>query len=441
VCEALRTHGPKILVDPLIQLGLKRVIGWREPKAHAALLEALAVHGLDERQAITAISEDITWVPPIVEGAQDEEPWQLKKWRTSWLRTMATRESHVSASQVLEQAAAEGWHYIALNPSHHQFMVDAMAAVAEAGGVDPDAAQEIVAGAREQVERPDKSPRSNGANRDATDDVVLLGVAKPKVGKERIEPFPYTLAKDIDQNEPKDELIAGFIDADEMAGIFGPMEAGKSNLAVDLTGHIACDLPWCGRKVQSGPVVYFAPERSKVIRRRLKAWMLYHPVTDMPVAVVGCGIDLRTGVIDTKRCIETIRELTQIWGRPPVWAVFDTYACVSAGGDEGSKDTGAVMRNMAIIREHTGVIITPIMHPPVDRDDRPRGHTSLPANMGTTIQVTKRDGGGLRARVMKANDQPDEGRSYHDFRYESVKLYEDEDGNWVTASVNATGPL
>jgi hypothetical protein len=256
---------------------------------------------------------------------------------------------------------------------------------------------------------------------------------KPKRLEE--QPFPYVLAKDIDQNETKDELIAGFIDADEMAGIFGPMEAGKSNLAVDLGCHVGCRPVWCGRKVKNGPVVYFAPERSKVVRRRVKAWMLHHKVDDLPIAIVGCGIDLRTGIVDTKRCIETIRDVTRHFGKAPIWAIFDTYACVAAGGDEGAKDTGAVMHNMAKIRQETGVIITPIMHPPVDRDDRPRGHTSLPANMGTTIQVTKRDGGGLRAIVKKANDQPDEGRSYHDFRYESVKLYLAGEGNWVTAPV------
>jgi len=55
--------------------------------------------------------------------------------------------------------------------------------------------------------------------------------------------------------------------------------------------------------------------------------------------------------------------------------------------------------------------------------------------MGTTIRVTKLERGGLRAVVKKANDQPDAGRSFHDFEYKSITLDIDPDGTRIMAPV------
>jgi hypothetical protein len=434
VVEAIEARGQRALAEPIIQRGLRRLAGFREPGLKAAIVSELMKHRLTEAEAFEALHQHVTWPDTEAEDGpvrvdDANVPWQAQEFRTIWLRSMSGRESGVATTRVLMNAAVEGAQAIAIDPSLKQGIVDALEAVRVAGEIGVDEGQAIIAlafkGGAVKEEAVRRGLDGEGADRTAR----------------KVEPFPYILAGEINRNAPRVELIAGIVLANEVVGIFGPTEAGKTNLKVDMACHVAVGWPWCGHRVRQGPVVIFAPERPEMLKRRIAAWKIEHGVEEFPLAVVGDQIDLRTNTKDADRVVETVRVLTAVWGRPPVWIFYDTYAAIGAGSDEGPRDSAVVMKNIEYIHKKTKATQSPLQHSPVDRDDRPRGHGSTPATMASDIQVTKPEVGRLRALVRKGNDLPDGERACHEFTYKSVVLHVDEHGEEVTAPVLVPVPI
>ena len=59
--------------------------------------------------------------------------------------------------------------------------------------------------------------------------------------------------------------------------------------------HVAAGLPWFGRRVSQGAVLYIAAERAALVERRMAALRLHHGIAD-PAAgiIVAKTIDLRS---------------------------------------------------------------------------------------------------------------------------------------------------
>jgi putative DNA primase/helicase len=86
-------------------------------------------------------------------------------------------------------------------------------------------------------------------------------------------PLPYTLAKDLREDEDKEWMLEDWLGLDEISAFYGPPEAGKSTVVVDIGGHVAAGLEWNGRRVHRCGVLYCAVERGAITRRRLRAWI------------------------------------------------------------------------------------------------------------------------------------------------------------------------
>jgi RecA-family ATPase len=76
----------------------------------------------------------------------------------------------------------------------------------------------------------------------------------------------------IHQTEDDDQrhwLVYGIFAKGEMWVIFGEPSAGKSIIAGDVALHVAHGMPWCGMETTKAPVLYYAAERAKLIKRRI----------------------------------------------------------------------------------------------------------------------------------------------------------------------------
>jgi AAA domain-containing protein len=88
--------------------------------------------------------------------------------------------------------------------------------------------------------------------------------------------FQLLSIEEVSQLEDPEDLIEGLIERESFTLLFAPPESAKSFLALDLGLSIATGLPWQGRTVKKGPVVYVVAEGGRGIKKRIKAWLQEH---------------------------------------------------------------------------------------------------------------------------------------------------------------------
>src|SRR5271170_2479438 len=235
----------------------------------------------------------------------------------------------------------------------------------------------------------------------------------------------FTLFVDIDAEPKKVFLVQGLLGAGEVSGFAGAPGSGKSVLAGDLAFHIAAGLPWLGRRVLQGAVLYIAAERIKLTERRFAALRKHHGVDDLPLALVAGAVNLLSNQEHVVEVAGHADRLTSLKGAPVVLIAIDTVSRVLCGGDENSpKDMGALVANIARLQEATGAHLLLIHHVPQDGNVRLRGHGALLGSLDTVLAIEK--GAAIRtASVIKDNDGAED-RSLA-FTLESVSLSIDPD--------------
>src|SRR3990172_6630847 len=96
--------------------------------------------------------------------------------------------------------------------------------------------------------------------------------AAAKRSKAKGQRFPRVWIDDATADIDADYLVKGIVERGKLCVIYGPAGDGKTFFTADLAGHIAAGIPWRGRCVRSGLVVYVAAEAGASILRRFFAW-------------------------------------------------------------------------------------------------------------------------------------------------------------------------
>lgn len=167
--------------------------------------------------------------------------------------------------------------------------------------------------------------------------------------------------------------------------MWGKSNTGKTFIALDLAYKIALGLPWHGRRVQSGPVVYVAAEAGKSIRNRIHGFNLHYDLVgkDAPIGIVPCSVDLYRPDADIKDLISLISSFNQ----KPAFIVIDTLARVLAGGNENdSSDMGRLVAHIDAIRAVTGAHVMLVHH--AGKSGGIRGSSSLECAIDTELEVS-----------------------------------------------------
>jgi hypothetical protein len=237
------------------------------------------------------------------------------------------------------------------------------------------------------------------------------------------KPYKLIFAREITAaTTVKTFLIDGFLGRDEVSIWFGAPECGKSTLLIDAACHVPAGLPWCGRPVMQGPVLYVAAERGQLVLRRVLAWRLHHRIDDFPLAVINDAVDLRTGRVDANRVIDAAKVLATMCGSPVVWIIFDTLSRALAGGDENSsRDMGLLLASVDFIHRETAAHCSLVHHVPLSNADRLRGHGSILGAVDVTVLIEKQDGV-VTMKVEKANDLVEEEKPRHALQFKSITL-------------------
>lgn len=250
-----------------------------------------------------------------------------------------------------------------------------------------------------------------------------------------------TMFADLSAFSRKVWLVKGLLGDGEFSCIFGPPGSGKSVLVGDLAAHVAANLPWFGRKVAGGSVLYVAAERAALVKRRFIAFRDHHNLQDLPLGVLEGAIDLRSSK-SAEEIAEYARNLRDNTGQNVRLVIIDTTSRALAGGDEnGPKDMGALITNVAAIQIAIGAHVLLVHHIPTDGTQRLRGHGALLGAVDTTIGVAKFPTH-RTATVDKQNDG-EEGETVA-FTLESVEIApanDDEEATTAPVVVAFAGPI
>jgi len=219
-------------------------------------------------------------------------------------------------------------------------------------------------------------------------------------------------------------MVKGWLDRNCLSMLYGPSNAGKTFVALDIAMHIAACKPWRGLRVNGGPVLYIAAEGGAGIRNRLSAIKRDRPeMESVPFTLLPIVLDLH-GQGDALAICEVMPD------EAPALVVVDTLARSMGQGDENTaKDAAMFVRNCDLIREVTGAHVMVIHHTGKDEERGARGSSALRAAVDNEIQVTA--DWEIISRKQRDQEAPE---SLH-FKLRSVCLGVDEDGVPVTSAV------
>jgi hypothetical protein len=243
--------------------------------------------------------------------------------------------------------------------------------------------------------------------------------------------------EEIDFEVKGKALVKGLLTEGGFSVIYGDSGSGKTYFAADLGLHIARGLPWFGRKVMLGGVVYIAAEGGLSMRRRMVGYRHRHELRKderISFALIPSPVNLLDGDADLPELLELLQRVASEISAPLRLIIIDTLSRAIAGGNENaSEDMGRFVRNVDQLREKTGAHVSVVHHSGKNPSAGARGHSLLKAAADTEVEVSKTEGGVSIARVVKQRDGAD-GDTFS-FKLHPVELGQDEDGEPVTTCV------
>lgn len=235
----------------------------------------------------------------------------------------------------------------------------------------------------------------------------------------------------------KKSLIKGIIARGENSAWVAPPGGMKSTLMAELAICVASGTDWHGlRSKERAGVLYFALERSDLVRRRLLAHGERLGHLDLPIFVSSEVVNLSRDDSVIK-IVATIDQIERERGISIGLLIFDTFAKLIAafGGDENTaKDHGKVFANIERIKNLKNVHVAFVAHTGKDETKGMRGSSAAPGDVDVMVEI--RGGSVKTATVTKANDRP-EGPLFS-FKPETHSFGVDEDGDPI--SVNIISP-
>lgn len=235
-------------------------------------------------------------------------------------------------------------------------------------------------------------------------------------------------AGEFSAGEPPVWWIKGVIPAAEIAMMYGASGSGKSFLAWDIACAIQLGVPWRGRKVRQGRVVYLCAEGMGGFRTRIQAYSIERQA---PMIALPGVIPHAPNLLETTDTAELIRAL-KAYGKVDL-IVIDTFSATTPGSDENaSKDVGRALAHLKAIHRITGAMVLAVHHSGKDATRGARGWSGLRAAVDAELEVS-RQGNTRLVTLTKSKDGRD--GLFWGFGLKTVRLGIDSDGDEVSSCV------
>ena len=224
-------------------------------------------------------------------------------------------------------------------------------------------------------------------------------------------------------------LIKGVLERQSNAVLFGHWNVGKTFMVLDMAASIACGLPWFGKRVKAGRVLYLGYEGLRAMKKRLSALRDKYPMLNdrtTPFRYEGLTAPL-TRPEGVKEFGAVLAAFARLHGGAPDLIIIDPLANALGGDDSDAMLMGALNELVAVTIKRQHCTVMRVHHSGHGNQDRARGHSSLPAGVDTEIQVTEQE--------VKLTKQRDDVRGTLFFKLDVVKLGTDADGDPVTTCI------
>ncbi len=214
-----------------------------------------------------------------------------------------------------------------------------------------------------------------------------------------------------------DELVERVLGRKMMSCLYGPSNAGKSYVALDMACAVALGRPWMGRRTRRGLVLYLATEGGASVCDRVKAYRIEREAALDLLAIVPNAIDLRDESSNAA-LLDVIERAEMATGEKVALIVADTLAAMTPGGDENSgKDMGLVIQRAQGIIQRTGAHWLWVHHTGKDTAKGMRGWSGMFAALDTAIALDDKQ----VLTIEKQRDLPGNGDRYA-FHLRSVHI-------------------
>jgi len=202
-----------------------------------------------------------------------------------------------------------------------------------------------------------------------------------------LTPISLPEMKAMDIKDPE-WLVDGLIVAGSATILTGREKSGKGLLSIDLACSLASDMPWIGRAVMGGPVIYLALEESiRTLRDRILKWT--EGRTDIPLYIISAdgSTDDSFAVEDPDRIEDLINVIRMI---DPVLVIIDTLRESHSGREDSSDDMAPRLRPIRQIAHQLDVTLI-VTHHQSKMAGASRGSTAIRASFDDEIAFTRTD--------------------------------------------------
>ena len=176
----------------------------------------------------------------------------------------------------------------------------------------------------------------------------------------------------------------------EITLAFGDSGSGKSFAMFDMSLCVARGIPFTGRNVEPGLVIYVAAEAGKGFSKRKVAYSIQHslePSDPLPFVLMTKRPDFFHDDADAVALIEEIEKIRKRYTARLILIVLDTLSAMAPGMNENaSADVSMVRKRLMMLQERFDAAICLVHHMPKNGSGTPRGHGSLTADFETTIK-------------------------------------------------------
>jgi hypothetical protein len=235
-------------------------------------------------------------------------------------------------------------------------------------------------------------------------------------------------------NPDPDYIVQRFLFPGEVSMFAGPSNLGKSAIVASIAAHVAMGRNFCGMRVSRAAILYVAAEAAKGALKRAYPFLSQTSARAAAFEVLDMAVDL-SNPDEVKQFAADALKFRDHHGCADLLLVFDTLnLCMGDGDENSSRDTGRVLANANYIAKTTNAHVLIVHHMGASESSRPRGSTTLTANVDTGFTLHKADDnqpdGTVFIRVNKQRE--DEKPAPMAFRIKGFEIGENRHGEMTT---------
>jgi len=187
-----------------------------------------------------------------------------------------------------------------------------------------------------------------------------------------------------------DELIQDMIVRKSQSMLFGDSNSGKTFYALSMAHSICEGVPFMGKQVEKGAVIYLATESPASVISRVQAIKDYHNCHMANLFIVQVPINFFTSDKHSTEVIALVKQVEHDTGSKVNLIIGDTLARMTAGANENSgEDMVPILQRLDTVVYEANTAFLTIHHSGKDASRGARGSSTIRAHIDTEIYVVE----------------------------------------------------